>query len=90
MVSVLPTDKVAKVRAHLLHILYELGKEDHEFRLRYNGEVLQDALALVDYDLSDNSVITMVPMGKSRNVSIIINIHKVTNTGVLTWITASK
>ena len=66
--SVSPGDKVARIRAQLLHILYELGKDDHQFRLRYNGQVLRDAFPLSDYDITDNAVVTMIPMGKSRDV----------------------
>ena len=66
--SVSPGDKVARIRAQLLHILYELGKDDHQFRLRYNGQVLRDAFPLSDYDITDNAVVTMIPMGKSKDV----------------------
>ena len=61
-------DKVARIRAQLLHILYELGKDDHQFRLRYNGQIMRDAFPLSDYDISDNAVVTMIPMGKSKDV----------------------
>nr|KAG5698944.1 hypothetical protein BaRGS_024865 [Batillaria attramentaria] len=57
----------------LLHILYELGKDDHQFRLRYNGQVLRDAFTLTDYDITDNAVVTMVPMGKSKDA--LMEIH---------------
>lgn len=30
-----PGDKVARVRAQMLHILYEIGREQYQFRLRY-------------------------------------------------------
>ena len=68
MVSVYPGDKVARIRAQLLHILYEMGKEDHQFRLRHNGQVMRDAFPIGDYDIQDNAVVTMIPMGKSKDV----------------------
>ena len=64
-----PTDKIARVRAHLLHALHEIGREDHQFRLRYKGQYLRDAFYLEDYDIGDNAVVKMVPMSK-RNDSI--------------------
>ncbi|KAK7093398.1 uncharacterized protein [Littorina saxatilis] len=68
LVSVSPGDKVARIRGHLLHILYELGKDDHQFRLRYNGQVMRDAFPVSDYNITDNAVVTMIPMGKSKGV----------------------
>ena len=70
LVSVSPGDKVARIRAQLLHILYELGKDDHQFRLRYNGQIMRDAFLLSDYDITDNAVVTMIPMGKSKDVCL--------------------
>ncbi|GFO00497.1 vacuolar protein 8 [Plakobranchus ocellatus] len=66
--SAKPRDKVARVRAQLLHILYELGKDDHLFRLRFKGQILRDAFTLEDYAISDNAVLTMVPVGKSQEM----------------------
>ena len=37
-----PYDTIARARAYLLHILYELGKSQHQFRLRFKGEYLRD------------------------------------------------
>ena len=71
LVSVSPGDKVARIRAQLLHILYELGKDDHQFRLRYNGQIMRDAFLLSDYDITDNAVVTMIPMGKSKDVCLL-------------------
>lgn len=68
LVSVSVGDKVARIRAQLLHILYELGKDDHQFRLRYKGKVMRDAFTISDYEINDNAVITMIPMGKSKNM----------------------
>ncbi|CAG2211660.1 unnamed protein product [Mytilus edulis] len=64
-----PTDKIARVRAHLLHSLHEIGREDHQFRLRFKGQYLRDAFYLEDYDIGENAVIKMVPMSK-RNDSV--------------------
>lgn len=77
LISAVPKDKVARIRAQLLHILYELGKEDHQFRLRYNGQVLRDAFTLKNYDITDNAVVTMVPMGKSKDA--LMEIHSMTS-----------
>lgn len=68
VVSVLPGDRVARIRAQLLHILYELGKDNHQFRLRYNGQIMRDAYPVRDYDITDNAVVTMIPMGKSKDL----------------------
>ncbi|CAC5381300.1 unnamed protein product [Mytilus coruscus] len=64
-----PTDKIARVRAHLLHSLHEIGREDHQFRLRFKGQYLRDAFYLEDYDIGENAVVKMVPMSK-RNDSV--------------------
>lgn len=65
-------DKVARIRAQLLHTLYELGKDEHSFHLRFKGQILRDAFCLMDYDIKDNAVVTMVPVGKSRDVSTVV------------------
>jgi hypothetical protein len=65
------TDKIARVRAHLLHALHEIGREDHQFRLRYKGQYLRDAFYLEDYDIGDNAVVKMVPMSKRNDVNIL-------------------
>ena len=36
-------DTIARARAQMLHILYELGKSDHQFRFRFKGVYLRDA-----------------------------------------------
>lgn len=76
-----PTDKIARVRAHLLHALHEIGREDHQFRLRYKGQYLRDAFYLEDYDIGDNAVVKMVPMSK-RNDSI-CDLRSLTSTATL-------
>ena len=68
MTVVKPGDRVARVRAQLLHILYEIGREDHQFRLRYNGQYLRDAFFLEDYNLESNAVIHMVPLSNEKDV----------------------
>ncbi|KAL8571094.1 hypothetical protein ACOMHN_010555 [Nucella lapillus] len=68
VVSVLPGDRVARIRAQLLHILYELGKDHHQFRLRYNGQIMRDSYPICDYNITDNNVVTMIPMGKSKDL----------------------
>lgn len=76
-----PTDKIARVRAHLLHALHEIGREDHQFRLRYKGQYLRDAFYLEDYDIGENAVIKMVPMSK-RNDSV-YDIRSLTSSATL-------
>lgn len=65
-----PGDKVARVRAQMLHILYEIGREEHQFRLRYNGQYLRDAFYLEDYNLESNSVVHMVPLSNKKDDSM--------------------
>ncbi|GFR79789.1 armadillo BTB arabidopsis protein [Elysia marginata] len=66
--SAKPRDKIARLRAQLLHILYELGKDDHLFRLRYKGQMLRDAFTLEDYEIGDNAILTMMPVGRSQEM----------------------
>ncbi|KAK3104942.1 hypothetical protein FSP39_013664, partial [Pinctada imbricata] len=63
-------DKVARVRAHLLHTLHEIGKEDVQFRLRYKGQFLRDAFTLDDYEITDNAVVKMIPLAKRSDSSL--------------------
>ncbi|XP_045163424.1 uncharacterized protein LOC123527809 [Mercenaria mercenaria] len=62
-----PDDKVARVRAQMLHILYEIGREDFQFRLRYNGQYLRDVFCLTDYNIGPNAVVRMVPLSDNRD-----------------------
>ncbi|KAL3862360.1 hypothetical protein ACJMK2_008332 [Sinanodonta woodiana] len=66
IVVVKERDRVARIRAHLLHILFEIGREEHQFRLRYNGQFLRDAFVLEDYGIKSNSVVKMVPMSNKQ------------------------
>ena len=66
--SVNPDDTVARIRAQLLHTLYEMGKDDHTFRLRHKGKFLRDAFTVDDYQITDNAILTMVPVGQSQEV----------------------
>ncbi|XP_065061234.1 uncharacterized protein LOC135688341 [Rhopilema esculentum] len=58
-------DRIARARAQMMHVLYELGKPDHQFRLRFKGNYLRDAHTFENYNILDSSVIKMVPMAKS-------------------------
>ncbi|XP_072026048.1 uncharacterized protein [Amphiura filiformis] len=60
------SDTLARIRAHLLHMLYEMGREDHQFRLRFKGQFLRDAYTLEDYHISEHSVLKMVPMARRQ------------------------
>ena len=61
-VVVQPHETIARVRAQLLHILFDIGKEDFQFRLRYHGQYLRDAYTVSDYALMENALIKMVPL----------------------------
>ncbi|XP_065842725.1 uncharacterized protein [Oscarella lobularis] len=63
-------DTVARAKAHLLHILYELGRADLQFRLRYRGEYLKDAVSLSDYKVVDNCVVQLVTLAKDTRTAI--------------------
>ncbi|XP_032236424.2 uncharacterized protein LOC5511221 [Nematostella vectensis] len=76
-----PHDTIARARAQMLHILYELGREEHQFRFRFKGEYLRDAYTLDDYKILDNSVIKMVPMSKRKRGSY-ANLHGSRNSGI--------
>ena len=62
-------ETIARVRAQLLHILNELGREDHQFRLRFKGQYLRDAFTVEDYNIFENAIIKMVPLSKKTGVS---------------------
>ncbi|XP_052213965.1 uncharacterized protein LOC127832502 [Dreissena polymorpha] len=62
-----PGDRVARVRAQMLHILYEIGREQYQFRLRYNGQYLRDAFRLEEYNIEANAVIKMVPLSDQKD-----------------------
>ena len=61
-------DTLARIRAKLLHILYVMGREDHQFRLRFKGQYLRDAYTLDDYRIADRAILKMVPMAKRQEV----------------------
>ncbi|KAM7444435.1 hypothetical protein ABFA07_006950 [Porites harrisoni] len=64
-----PHETIARARAQMLHILYELGRAEHQFRFRFKGEYLRDGYTFEDYRILDNSVIKMVPMSKRKRGS---------------------
>ena len=39
-------DRVARLKAHALHIFYDMGLSERSFRLRYDGVYLKDSLTL--------------------------------------------
>ncbi|XP_060066701.1 uncharacterized protein LOC132546982 [Ylistrum balloti] len=65
-----PSDKIARIRAHLLHILYDIGREDLQFKLRYKGQYLRDAFFIEDYDIPANAVIKMLPVAKRNDTML--------------------
>ncbi|KAK2557422.1 hypothetical protein P5673_020545 [Acropora cervicornis] len=64
-----PHETIARARAQMLHILYELGRAEHQFRFRFKGEYLRDGYTFEDYRILDNSVIKMVPMSKRKRAT---------------------
>ncbi|RDD42421.1 hypothetical protein TrispH2_005399 [Trichoplax sp. H2] len=60
------TDTIARARSQMLHILWELGRDDHQFRFRYRGQYLRDAYTFEDYEIPENAVVKMVPMAKRQ------------------------
>ncbi|KAL4221840.1 hypothetical protein ACF0H5_020094 [Mactra antiquata] len=62
-----PGDRVARIRAQMLHVLYEIGREQFQFRLRYNGQYLRDAFYLEDYGIEANAVVKMVTFSDHRD-----------------------
>lgn len=71
VVVVSPNDKIARIRARILHKLFEIGYPDHQFRLRFKGQYLRDAFTIRDYDIIDNSIIKMIPLSKKADVRIL-------------------
>ncbi|XP_033764370.1 uncharacterized protein LOC117345407 [Pecten maximus] len=65
-----PSDKIARIRAHLLHILYDIGREDLQFKLRYKGQYLRDAFFIEDYEIPENAVIKMLPVAKRNDTML--------------------
>ncbi|XP_064642369.1 uncharacterized protein LOC135496785 [Lineus longissimus] len=63
-------DTIAKIRAHLLHILYQFGRADHQFRLRFKGQYLRDGYTIEDYSIPDDAIIKMVPMSRRSDSHI--------------------
>lgn len=62
MVLCQPNDTVARVRAQLLHSLYEIGHSNHQFRLHFKGTYMRDSYTLEEYKILNNAVIGMVPL----------------------------
>ena len=71
VVRVQPQETIARVRAQLLHILYELGRDRDQFRLRYNGEYLRDAYTCTDYNITDNALLKMIPVSAKAQVGTV-------------------
>lgn len=76
-----PSDTLARLRARLLHILYEMGRDDHQFRLRFKGQYLRDAYTLEDYHISEHSVLKMAPMARRQESFVDVRGRKRTDMG---------
>lgn len=57
---------VARVKSLVLHILHDIGRGDHLFRLRFGPSYLREPLTLQDYSIVDLSVLQMVPISFGR------------------------
>eukprot|EP00794_Sanderia_malayensis_P015116 gene15116-16672_t len=75
-------DRIARARAHMMHILYEMGRAEHQFRLRFKGSYLRDAHTFENYNILDSSVIKMVPMARSRKDDFLDIHHAVSNSSL--------
>ena len=75
MVRIHPFDTVARLRAHLMHILYEINHDDHQFRLRFNGVYLRDADNVEDYEIMENAIIKMIPLARSSGTEVIFHTY---------------
>jgi len=68
VVRVQPNETIARIRAQLLHILYELGRDSEQFRLRYKGQYLRDAYTCEDYKISESALLKMIPLSSKAQV----------------------
>lgn len=74
VIRIQPYETIARVRAQILHVLYELGHDKHQkhqFRLRFNGQYLRDAFTIEDYAIMDSAIVKMVPLSRKVEVSIL-------------------
>ncbi|PIK49983.1 hypothetical protein BSL78_13135 [Apostichopus japonicus] len=67
------TETLARVRAKLLHLLYDMGRENHQFRLRFKGQFLRDSYTLDDYRIGDRCIVKMIPMSKRSEGSLYVS-----------------
>lgn len=65
-----PGDKIARIRAQMLHILNNIGRIDYQFRLYYKSQFLRDAFTLSDYNISDRAVVNMISMAGKNEVRL--------------------
>ncbi|XP_071960866.1 uncharacterized protein [Antedon mediterranea] len=74
-------ETLARVKAKILHVLYGMARDDHQFRLRYKGQFLRDAYTLEDYKIIDKSIVKMIPMAKKGESLKSIRASKEANLG---------
>ncbi|KAL5251969.1 hypothetical protein ACHWQZ_G014942 [Mnemiopsis leidyi] len=55
-------DSIARLKANILHILYEMGRGSHQFRLKFKNQYLKDSATIEDYGIVDSHVINMIPL----------------------------
>lgn len=70
-----PRETIARVRAVILHRLYEIGHSHHQFRLKHNGTYLRDAYTLEEYRILNNTVIHIVPLDEIKKWNINMMFH---------------
>jgi len=70
-----PTDTIARVRAVILHRLYEMGHSHHQFRLKHDDTYLRDAYTLEEYRILNNTVVHIVPLDEIEKWKINMMFH---------------
>ncbi|XP_063678291.1 uncharacterized protein LOC134814173 [Bolinopsis microptera] len=62
VISCSSKDSIARLKANILHILYEMGRGSHQFRLKFKSQYLKDSSTIEDYGIIDSHVINMIPL----------------------------
>eukprot|EP01137_Pigoraptor_chileana_P012835 Opistho-2@4468 len=76
-----PFQTVARAKAKILHILYELGRANFQFRLKFKGVFLKDGHVLEEYGITERSVVEVVPTDSATSSSEGLNPFRVTRAG---------
>lgn len=62
VISYISSDTIARLKANILHILYEMGRGSHQFRLKFKGQFLKDSSTIEEYGIADSHVVKMIPL----------------------------